>query len=202
MFFFPVRTPGSRLLRRLTCSLLLVVLSCGWIGVPFYGPVAEKEGRFPCEHCACGCSSALYCWDKCCCHSDQEKLQWAAENDVVPPEFLVIRVAQAFSASGLVEAPKCGSCCGGKTATCSQPANADAQADGTPSDSSRARLVRLEDAAKCRGIDMIWTLFSNIVVPSSPATLLCVLPMLLFRLQVFDLQAESMSYSPDPPVPW
>ncbi len=49
-----------------------------------HSPFAE---RFPCEGCACGCASARECWLNCCCHSLQERLEWARANGVTPPAY-------------------------------------------------------------------------------------------------------------------
>ncbi|WP_430454682.1 hypothetical protein [Rhodopirellula europaea] len=241
MFFF--RQFRSSLLRRGVSLTLLLVLGCGMVGLPLTAPRPEKEGRFPCESCPCGCSSAEYCWDKCCCHTDFEKLQWAAENNVTPPAFLVARVdemlhqiadaptqdtASSFVAGGCCgpdspgpppgfsammrqrsatcqstscqsadastcssSNPKTASCCGGTS--CDEPASSSA--------SNSIRLVRLQDAAKCHGIEMVWSLFSSVVLDFQAFELNLSPPPLLFRLSLYDEQASVVSLCPEPPVP-
>lgn len=87
----------------------------GLFGVPLPQQTVEKTGRFPCEDCPCGCSTAEFCWDKCCCHTDAEKLQWAADHGVDAPAFLVeraqaskpvVRLSRARQPTG-----KASSCC-------------------------------------------------------------------------------------------
>ncbi|WDQ14617.1 hypothetical protein [Rhodopirellula sp. P2] len=213
------------------------------IGLPLTAPRPEKVGRFPCEACPCGCSSADYCWDKCCCHSDFEKLQWAAENNVTPPAFLVARVDLSLGeiADGTSqETPSTcasGSCCGpdspgpppgfaakmrqrsltchsvtgrsaeastgslAKTETASCCGDACGDEPASPSTSEPVRWVRLQDAAKCHGIEMVWSLFSSVVVDFQAFEWKVSPPPLLFRLSLQDDHADAMSLCPEPPVP-
>lgn len=94
---------------RAVVACLLVSLFVGITGLPM--PVSKSTNeRFPCEECPCGCHSATHCWDKCCCHTDEEKLAWANANGVTPPIFLVQRVAaskQTKLASSEKIAPAC-----------------------------------------------------------------------------------------------
>lgn len=79
----------------MTVWLLFAMLG---IPLPQYRPVnssGASSDRFPCENSSCGCSSAQHCWDRCCCNSDQDKLDWAAKHGVTPPKFLVRRIASA-----------------------------------------------------------------------------------------------------------
>lgn len=93
----------SRRSRRLHCVvswLLLAAIGGGVLGIPVFPVVASKDSeRFPCEASRCGCATAGQCWDRCCCHSDEEKLAWAAANRVTPPAFLVQRVVAAAGAT-------------------------------------------------------------------------------------------------------
>ncbi|WP_236625898.1 hypothetical protein [Rhodopirellula baltica] len=222
---------------------LLLVLGCGMVGLPLTAPRPEKEGRFPCESCPCGCSSADYCWDKCCCHSDLEKLQWAADNNVTPPAFLVARVdltLREIAEGKSQDTPStcvAGACCGPdspgpppgfasmmrqrsstsnrtdrqstdastcelaktKSASCCGDSSCDKSA--TSSNPKSIRLVRLQDAAKCHGIEMVWSLFSSVVVDFQAFELNLSPPPLLFRLRLYDEQASVVSLCPEPPVP-
>ncbi|MEZ6090988.1 MAG: hypothetical protein R3C05_23800 [Pirellulaceae bacterium] len=68
--------------------------------------------------------------DKCCCHTDAEKLLWAKRNGVTPPAFLVQRAARA---SLLVDNPvpkrACGRCSAKPTV---DAAKTDDQCDRRP----------------------------------------------------------------------
>lgn len=85
--------------QRLISWTLLSAIVLLVLGIPLpSSPVSKSTSEpFPCQHCACSCQSAARCWDKCCCHTDSEKLAWAARNGVQPPAFLVARVSRATS---------------------------------------------------------------------------------------------------------
>lgn len=205
------------------------------IGLPLTAPRPEITGRFPCESCSCGCSTAAYCWDKCCCHTDEEKLAWAAEHDVTPPEFLVARVEASrqppLDASVSKIQNTCsfgGGCCGPKSdgppdnfaslmqsmaahsakktrdtkptsscSTCGEKKSCDAADNAT----HPTRWVRLQDAAKCHGIELVWSLLASSVVDFSSFQWNAIDPPLLFRLTLSDEHAVAMSLCPEPPVP-
>lgn len=205
---FPFRHLRSRFFRPAISLTLLVVLAIAMIGYPISAPSLEKSGRFPCEDCSCGCATADFCWDKCCCHSDSEKLQWATDHGVPPPLFLVARVRLASGmtmADGVDPLSKpSASCCScsnasARSATCEEPQSISAErSDG---DINRTRLVRLEDAAKCHGIDWLWSLFSSVVVDVRRPLILAAEPMLLFCLRTSDQSPIPMNLCPDPPIP-
>tara|TARA_R110002073_G_scaffold56905_30_gene144945 strand:+ start:50163 stop:50369 length:207 start_codon:yes stop_codon:yes gene_type:complete len=65
----------------------------------------------------------------------------------------------------------------------------------------KTRLVRLEDAASCHGIDLLWSIFSSAVIPNRPPTLACCTPLLLFRFAIDNEQAVAIPHCPEPPVP-
>ncbi|TWT73047.1 hypothetical protein [Allorhodopirellula solitaria] len=184
--------------QRSISSVLLLVLLLGLTGVPLSRPVPTKEGRFPCEHCPCGCTDADFCWDRCCCHSDAEKLQWANDNGVKAPDFLVARAARESSESDLATAPaadekSCGRCCG---QTCS-----DRPAEPAAATPTSLRLLSLQSVSHCRGIDLVWTLLSSAVLDVPPSGISRPDPPLLYRLPLLSESAPSMSESVDPPVP-
>lgn len=225
--------PRLQSLRRSISTLLLAVVTCSIVGVPFLAPGPEKVGRFPCEDGVCGCATAEACWDKCCCHSDVEKLAWAAAHHVSPPEFLVARVSAAQRqwslARQMVELPVTKRCCCQSASTAAAcptgvvgrpDAHAEianfagskceiASADGLPKVTKHTvvkraaglRIVSLEDAAKCRGITWLWSLFSEVVVDKSVLPGVAAEPRLLFCLAVENDRVIDRAYCPDPPVP-
>lgn len=190
--------------------VLLTVMTAGIVGLPILAPRTPKTGRFPCENCLCGCPTAEFCWDKCCCHTDVEKLQWAAEQGVVPPAFLIARMedsghSKAMSWNSIARAPSPASCCEAHR-TCDRASVADAVTDadepGTdPDAASSIRLVQLEDAAKCRGISRVWTLLACGVVNLTPVQLADIDPPLLYCLVIQNDLVVSRTLCPDPPIP-
>jgi len=68
----------------------------GW-----FGQVSGE--RYPCESCGCGCASATECWTHCCCHSEHERLMWAIEHGVLPPEGVSFSTDQWIAAANAVK---------------------------------------------------------------------------------------------------
>jgi hypothetical protein len=194
---------------RIVSIVLIAVFVAGVTGLPLVQRQPSVEGRYPCEECGCGCSSAEFCWDKCCCHTDVQKLEWAYKNGVAPPDFLVARVKKATIdvASNKASSPKC--CC-----SCEKSAGSKACPIATATESKinesadpvgsvgSFRLVRMEDAARCRGVQWLWSVFSVATVEQpDPVCLHCDAPFLCC-LAIVDDRADSRSDQPDPPVPW
>ncbi|TWT95669.1 hypothetical protein Pla100_33100 [Neorhodopirellula pilleata] len=197
---------------------MLVVALTGFVAVPrFPSKRGETTERFPCEGCPCGCSSAEYCWDRCCCHSDQEKLQWAHRNAVTPPEFLVQRVAAA--SDHFASSPIRKSCCGACTASTStddscedrsacHTAVSDCQAEDARDDQGGkdhslddgSKLVLMWKAAECRGLKYFWSMLAATYVSLATDAFVFDSPCSGWVV-VFDQHAFSRAMCPDPPVP-
>lgn len=152
--------------------------------------------RFPCENCPCGCRSADFCWDQCCCHTDEEKLAWAKREGVRPPDFLVARVSRAaLESTASTEHSSCCCCCSSKDAKCVAP-NADAVA----ANAGPPQPVLMWKAAQCRGLDHFWMLLGSVFV--SPPWQSSDEPCLLHRCEVRNERVTFVARKPDPPVPW
>ncbi|TWU58333.1 hypothetical protein Poly59_12440 [Rubripirellula reticaptiva] len=63
------------------------------------------------------------------------------------------------------------------------------------------RLVRLEDAALCRGFDLLWTIYSCVNLESRAAVTAAIEPILLYCLLIHNDQPLPNSTCPDPPIP-
>jgi hypothetical protein len=77
--------------RRVVSAALaaMYMVTAGGIPLPA-GNIGHKSGElFPCSDDACGCASAEQCWRSCCCHSLRERMEWAREHKVRPPEFAI-----------------------------------------------------------------------------------------------------------------
>ncbi|OYP38377.1 hypothetical protein [Rhodopirellula sp. MGV] len=172
--------------------LSIVIALTGFISQPPLSNTSNQTAeRFPCESCACGCPSAEHCWDRCCCHTDQEKLQWARENGVTPPQFLVDRVANACDT-----APAKTSCC-----HCSHRDRNNAVSKTTkPTVATGSKTLIFWKAAECRGLTYIWSLLAAAYVSPMHRVILTE-PLLIDRLGSFDETAISMRTPPEPPVP-
>jgi hypothetical protein len=77
--------------RRATSLTMLAVYVVTAAGVPLpSGNHVHKSGElFPCANCPCGCATAEQCWRSCCCHTLAERMAWAREHGVRPPEYAI-----------------------------------------------------------------------------------------------------------------
>lgn len=107
--------PGRRIARRSIAVLVLVGLCA--LQVPLSLPVPatssgkDRSAPFPCQDRPCGCSSAARCWNDCCCFTNQQKLDWAAANNVKPPEFVIAAAEKEKAKGNKQEAVAVASCC-------------------------------------------------------------------------------------------
>jgi hypothetical protein len=103
---------------------------CGWLSVALYLAVAigfsfplpqptlatvqkDRSQPFPCMDSPCGCRSAEQCWRHCCCHSLAERLAWARQNQVQPPDDVL---AEANAEGIDWQSPAEHDCCAGDEA--------------------------------------------------------------------------------------
>ena len=190
----------------------------GFIGFPrVESSIPQSAERFPCEKCPCGCSTAEHCWNQCCCHSDTEKLEWAKRNNVVPPTFLVQRVAQSKQRGAITKskATCCQRCTSSRSAknvvaVCGAPSGQLESAKKTVVESISTepaveterskQVVLMWKAAQCRGLQAFWSMLMAVYIPvplvDDPSD-----PPLVGWIASFDEHASGLSKQPDPPVP-
>lgn len=120
------------LLRRLTAGVSLVVYAWIALGVPLPLVSAAKRAgeRFPCESSRCGCATAEQCWRSCCCHTLDQRLAWAKQHKVQPPQF-VLEESRRAGTSNFSPSEAAPSCCK-SSGEQSPPACCVAKADSTP----------------------------------------------------------------------
>jgi hypothetical protein len=78
-------------------SAVAIALLGVWLlvtmGMPFDLSVTKDLSiAFPCQCHGCGCRNAESCWNSCCCHTLEEQIAWAKQNDVDPPEYFWAQV--------------------------------------------------------------------------------------------------------------
>jgi hypothetical protein len=86
-------------------------------GYPLFPPSRtskETSASYPCQNRPCGCQSAEECWQgDCCCSTLEEKLAWAEDNGIEPPNH--VRPLVESRKAGLALPKK--SCCSELVAT-------------------------------------------------------------------------------------
>ena len=106
----------DRRIARKSIAVLVLIGLCA-LQVPLSLPVPatssgkDRSAPFPCQDRPCGCSSAARCWNDCCCFTNQQKLDWAAANNVKPPEFVVAAAEKEKAEGEKQEAVEVASCC-------------------------------------------------------------------------------------------
>lgn len=214
--------------QRLVSATLLIAIVVLAVGVPLPTQTIKTGTEpFPCQSCACSCHSAAHCWDKCCCHTDSEKLAWAARNGVQPPAFLVARVANASQLVSFADEPLSSSpslhvrsvatkrpaCCAHRThATAiksNEPGVGNQSTEGAlvavevknQSKANSGTRVLLWDAiAKCKGIELAVKLLSNTLVARG-GQIACPEPLLLFVCPLLNERLLTRSLQVEPPIP-
>jgi hypothetical protein len=152
------------------------------VGFPIPTPSAAISGGkpFPCQHHHCGCKSADQCWRSCCCMSMQEKLVWARENGVEPPDFVVAAVANELDehpAHSCCDKGKHneGGCCSARSrlatpSCCAKHASSTSKCEAPQSNSEESGFnwVLGMHAQKCRGLALIWVTTGAVTPPPPP----------------------------------
>ena len=169
--------------RRPVCAAisaaLYLVLALG-IPLPMPSQLAAKDKSepFPCMDSPCGCRNAEQCWRHCCCHTLIERLTWAREHNIRPPEY-VLAEAKAegigWESFGKDSCPsesggKCCCCCRHGDAPSPQPSpDGRGSSQSSPQQSSRpSGAMVLVQALGCRGINSNSTAGAISLAPPRP----------------------------------
>ncbi len=175
---FSFRTTIARIATAMLAAWYVVIV----LGVPIPMPRPAITGRFPCENCHCGCSTAEQCWSNCCCHTVEERLAWAEREGVEPPAFVSELVARQKSAPACCVAKHASKrparCCSSVKASlktcCTPPTNAETQRHEEGTKRKGDYLVGWR-ALACQGTGIEWTTATPAIavtvidVPSFPA---------------------------------
>ena len=205
----PYRSPPNmfftRQLQVLTVTFSCTVILVSSVGLPL-PTIATKDGSkpFPCLKRACGCQTADDCWKKCCCFTDDEKLAWARENGVTPPDEVVARVAARKGSSTPKNVVESGSCCHHSQTCCEKETNREPEPGCCHSkksvagnDSSKEiRYVVAMQAARCGGIDLSWLCVKIGITPPAPVDMPKTTNGLVTWFTVLDIEADSRPPEP------
>jgi hypothetical protein len=137
---------------------------CGWFslavyllvasGLPIRVPGADEKDLsqpFPCMDCPCGCRNAEQCWRSCCCHTLAERLAWARENHVRPPDYVLAEArAQGINVWDDHQASHACCCC------CAKPKVQKPKHDNS---------VVLIQSLKCSGMVSDWLAVGVAIIP-------------------------------------
>ena len=132
------------------------------IGVPISIPRSAKNTSelYPCMNHPCGCPSAEDCWRHCCCFTLTERLAWAREHHVTPPDYALAEAR----AKGIDWNNFCSDETEAESDCCSHPAAGDDACCGH-SDHETSSTVVLIQALRCQGSDQNWIGLSVSLLP-------------------------------------
>jgi hypothetical protein len=145
----------NKLLRRLAFPAF------GWLAAVVYllvisgfslpGSTSDLKNHstpFPCMDSPCGCKDAEQCWRHCCCHTLAERLAWARENGVTPPDYALAEArAQGIDVHSVCDLD-CDGDCHAATKTCCcccKPHDHDAES-ASPANAAKAVAVKRKAA--------------------------------------------------------
>ena len=157
------------------------------------GAVITASGiaeRFPCEACGCGCRTARQCWLNCCCHSDEERLDWADREGVEVPGFargalrgaLARRDHRVVLAGQPVTKPRCPLCV--------------PRQGPTP-----IKRIGLMTALKCRGVPEWLALAGLAALSGRDGAAVSVPALAVGVVEVAPARAPSWALAVEPPPP-
>jgi hypothetical protein len=179
------------LAKRGVAAALLAAVVCGISGVPVVTIGRKDRSRpYPCQDRPCGCVSADECWHHCCCFTNKQKVAWAHEHGVTPPDFVIAAAdredetaicahddddERACSAHSGEEA-----CCAhdGEKACCAhdeeraccRSRHAHHGVAASDKDDAKVKFVVTELASRCRGLQVVISLLGDalpcVVAPS------------------------------------
>lgn len=207
----PLNMVFTRTLQAWTAAISCAVLLVSSVGLPL-PTIAMKDGSkpFPCLKRACGCQTADDCWKKCCCFTDEEKLAWARENGVTPPDEVVARVAARRGQPEQV-AENSGSCCHHTAKSCCHESKSESTngscchstkpAKDSGVSSTEVRFVVALEAAKCSGVQLSWICVKVGMTPPAPVIAPTFMAGLVTWFDILDMESDSLPPEPVAPPP-
>lgn len=188
--------------RTLVAGLVVLSIVAGSLGVPvILEPQRDVSRPFPCMHHRCGCASADACWGGCCCMTSAEKLAWAKEHGVTPPDY-ALALAHQNEQEEKQSPRSCGSCSrdhGSESGAKSIAQKTTKEPVGSPG--TGIGLVLSEDFRKCNGLSSLWLSMGHALPPKVEAIAPRYKPAPVSWLAVPSQSAESLSLSPATPPP-
>lgn len=169
------------------------------LGIPLPIPSGMISAEaYPCMNHPCGCRSAEQCWHNCCCMSLLDKLEWARENHVTPPDYVLAEAElrgiqwHAFCLHAYDEADSTCSCCRQHSSVCT---------DSSCAKRSRAASgIVLIEALKCSGAGDTWHGMSVSLPPPAEVSL-AFAKAPVERTCCISRNFSTISFPPDLPPP-
>ena len=176
--------------RKLVSLLVLLAFCIATLPLPILQldlSPSDDSTPYPCQSCHCGCKSAFQCWTSCCCHTPEERLEWAEKNGVTPPSYAILKspaTLPVFAATSQASKPT--SCCHNPNKSCCTSKNCEPASDAKAAkcaacekklNKKNQRWVFILDALKCQGKSssfsvLPWTIIAKTITWNSTLSLL------------------------------
>src|SRR5207244_2374733 len=105
----------------------------------------------------CGCRTAEECWRHCCCFSPEQRLAWAQDRGIQPPEYAERPSVQGWQTTRLRDRE---SCCANhadeKKPCCHDSSAAKTKRDGPASPAARKWILGIA-RLHCKGAAAWWS---------------------------------------------
>jgi len=174
-FSLPLWAKVNTSFRSLVAGVVALSVLIASVGVPvFLTPERTASQPHFCASHRCGCSQAN-AWTDCCCMTLAQKLEWAKEHGVTPPDDAVARAA---------------------TSSQNQDSDEAAEAKGVT-----VRLVLLDDLSRCSGLASLWLTMGHALPPKVESQVSQFRPAPTFWVAETSQSAESLALSPATPPP-
>ncbi|HEY2760701.1 MAG TPA: hypothetical protein VGI75_08155 [Pirellulales bacterium] len=121
--------------------------------------VKKTDEPYPCMNHPCGCPSAEECWRHCCCFTLTERLAWAREHHITPPDYALAEAR----AKGIDWNNFCSDETEAEADGCSHHAARDDSCCGHLEHETSSTVVLIQ-AMKCQGADQNW-IGQNVSLP-------------------------------------
>lgn len=156
--------------RIISAMMLIVALGSGLVFSIPQRVVKDRSVPFPCMDCNCSCRNADACWSGCNCMLPAQKLAWAIEKGVKPPDWFA-RIVAISSESESDTTPGCcstakpvRSCCstGESRSNATRDVSKDCASECFQED-SLVTLIPTIGKRRCHGIDRLYVLLSMVL---------------------------------------
>ena len=171
-------------------AVMLAILAAS-LGMPvFIQPQQDASRPYPCMHHRCGCLSADDCWRGCCCMTQAQKLAWAKDHGVTPPDYALAQADKKENDNSTGSAA-CRACC--------RQGESETRAEQPPA--SGVGLVLTDDFRRCNGLASLWLTMGHALPPRVEACIQRYQPAPVAWVAQTSQSAESLALSPATPPP-
>ena len=164
-------------IRPVVSLLMIASLALVHVGYPVWEPTISTVGEaFPCQFGRCGCRTLEQCRTSCCCHSKQEKVDWALERGIDPDRVAVLTPAEKMHFSGQTKVAMVKKACTARTATSCCCSTSKSSACTAQRPTVGLTFVLAIAAQKCSGTGVEWIQAGFVAAAPQPVSIVFAVP--------------------------